>query len=130
MELNIEQKEKLKNKLMSFSEELGDVIKDKGLDLTIPLKSNYNEYGGLVFKIHNNYFGYTTNKTRFITIHNLKENIKDDTIYNHWKYKNDCINYYCDFVLDILMNKDKILKITKERIKYNEDLLNKILGDE
>ena len=128
MELNREQKEKLKNKLIGFCDELGDIIKDKGLDLTIYLDSNYNNYGGLVFKVHNNYFGYTTNKTRFITIYSLKDNEESDSVYSRWKYKNDFISYYADFMLDILMNKDRITSEVKQKIKYNDDLLDEILG--
>ena len=129
MELNKEQKIKLKNKLISFSEELGDIVRDKGLDLEIPLDSNYNTYGGLVLKIHSTYFGFTTNKTRFITIYNLKNNEDEDSIYGHWKYQNNYISYYANFVLDILMNKDKILRVVKEKVKYNDDLLDKLLGE-
>lgn len=128
MELNKEQKEKLKNKLIGFCDELGDIIKDKGLDLDIYLDSNYNNYGGLVFKVHNNYFGYTTNKTRFITIHSLKDNEESDSVYSKWKYKNNYIDYFIDFMLDILMNKDRILNEVKQKIKYNNDLLDKILN--
>ena len=128
MKLNEEQKEKLKNKLISFCDELGDIIKDKGLDLSIYLVSNYNTYDGLVFKVHNNYFGYETNKTRFITIHSLKDNEESDSVYSKWKYKNGYINYYSDFMLDILMNKNRILNEVKQKIKHNDDLLDKILG--
>ena len=128
MELNKEQKEKLKNKLIGFCDELGDIIKDKGVDLDIYLVSNYNTYGGLVFKVHNNYFGYTTNKTRFITIHSLKDNEESDSVYSHWKYKNDFVCYYSNCMLDVLMNKDRILKEVKQKIKYNDDLLDKILN--
>lgn len=128
MELNREQKEKLKSKLIGFCDELADIIKDKGLDLDIYLNSNYNSYGGLVFKVHNDYFGYTTNKTRFITIHSLKDNKESDSVYSIWKYKNDYISYYRDFMLDILMNKDRILSEVKQKIKYNKDLLDKILN--
>lgn len=128
MELNREQKEKLKNKLIGFCDELGDIIKDKGLDLDIYLDSIYNNYGGLVFKVHNNYFGFTTNKTRFITIHGLKDREESDSIYSRWKYQNNCITYYADFILDILMNKDRILSEVKQKIKYNDDLLDKILN--
>lgn len=128
MELNREQREKLKNKLIGFCDELGDIIKDKGVDLDIYLVSNYNTYGGLVFKVHNNYFGYTTNKTRFITIHSLKDNEESDSVYSHWKYKNDFVCYYSNCMLDILMNKDRILNEVKQKIKYNNDLLDKILN--
>lgn len=128
MELNKEQKEKLKSKLICFCDELGDIIKDKGLDLDIYLDSNYNNYGGLVFKVHNNYFGYTTHKTRFITIHSLKDNEESDSVYSKWKYKNNYIDYFIDFMLDILMNKDRILNEVKQKIKYNNDLLDKILN--
>lgn len=128
MELNKEQREKLKNKLISFCDELGEIIKDKGLDLSIDLVSNYNTNGGLVFKVHNNYFGYETNKTRFITIHSLKDNEESDSVYSHYKYKNDCISYYQNVMLDILMNKDRILKEVKQKIKCNNDLLDKILN--
>lgn len=130
MVLSKEQKEKMKNKLINFSEELGEIINNKGIDLSIELKSNYNTYGGLVFKIHNNYFGYTTNKTRFITIYECDSREDSDNVYNRWKYQNNLICYYADFILDILMNKDKILKVVKEKAKYNEDLLNRILGDD
>lgn len=128
MELSKEQKEKLKNKLIGFCDELGDIIKDKGLDLDIDLDSNYNSYGGLVFRIHNNYFGYTTNKTRFATIHSLKDNEESDSVYSKWKYKDDYVCYYIDYVLDILSNKDRILNEVKQKIKYNNDLLDKILN--
>lgn len=130
MELSREQKEKLKNKLIKFSEELGEIIKNKGIDLSIPLESNYNTYGGLVFKIHNNYFGYTTNKTRFITIYECDSREDSDNVYNRWKYQNNYISYYADFMLDILMNKDKILRVVNDKIKQNEMLLNRILGDD
>ena len=128
MELTREQQEKLKNKLIGFCEELGDIIKDKGVDLSIYLDSNYNTYGGLVFKVHNNYFGYETDKTRFITIHNLKDNEESDSVYSQWKYKNDYVCYYSNCMLDILMNKDIILSEVKQKIKYNDDLLDKILN--
>ena len=128
MELNREQREKLKNKLIGFCDELGDIIKDKSVDLDIYLVSNYNTYGGLVFKVHNNYFGYTTNKTRFITIHSLKDNEESDSVYSHWKYKNDFVCYYSNCMLDVLMNKDRILNEVKQKIKYNDDLLDKILN--
>ena len=130
MELSREQKEKLKNKLIQFSEELGEIIKNKGIDLSIPLDSNYNSYGGLVLKIHNNYFGYTTNKTRFITIYECDSREDSDNVYNRWKYQNNYISYYADFMLDILMNKDKILRVVNDKIKQNEMLLNRILGDD
>lgn len=130
MVLNKEQKEKMKNKLIKFSEELGEIIKNKGVDLSIELESNYNTYGGLVFKIHNNYFGYTTNKTRFITIYECDSREDDDTIYNKWKYQNNLISHYADFMLDILMNKDKILRVVNDKIRQNEMLLNRILGDD
>lgn len=128
MELSKEQKEKLKNKLIGFCDELGDIIRDKGLDLDIDLDSNYNSYGGLVFRVHNNYFGYTTNKTRFVTIHSLKDNEESDSVYSKWKYKDNYVCYYTDFVLDILMNKDRILNEVKQKIKQNNDLLDKILN--
>ena len=128
MELNRKQKEKLRNKLIGFCDELGDIIKDKGVDLTIYLESNYNTYGDLVFKVHNNYFGYTTNKTRFITIHSLKDTEESDSVYSHYKFKNDYISYYSDFMLDILMNKDRILSEVQQKIKCNNDLLDKILN--
>lgn len=132
MELNREQKEKLKNKLISFSEELGEIIKNKGIEISIPLESNYNSYGGLIFKIRNNYFGYETNKTRYILIYdvNYKDREDEDYVYNQWKYKNDYISYYRDFMLDILMNKDKIFKVVNEKIKSDEKLLNSILEDD
>ena len=130
MELSREQKEKLKNKLIQFSEDLMSSIKNRGIDLSIPLDSNYNSYGGLVLKIHNNYFGYTTNKTRFITIYECDSREDSDNVYNRWKYKNDYISYYADFMLDILMNKDKILRVVNDKIKQNEMLLNRILGDD
>lgn len=130
MELNREQKEKLKNKLIGFCDELGDIIKDKGLDLTIYLDSNYNTYGGLVFKVHNNYFGYETNKTRFISIYsvNCRDKKDIDYLYNNWKYKDLYIDHYKDFMLDILMNKDRIISEVKQKIQYNDDLLDEILG--
>ena len=130
MVLNKEQKDKLKNKLINFSEELGEIIKNKGIDLSIALESNYNTYGGLVFKIHKNYFGYTTNKTRFIIIYECDGRENDNTVYNKWKYQNDYISYYADYMLDILMNKDKILTVVKEKTKYNDELLDRILGDD
>ena len=65
MNLSKEQIEKMKEKLITFCEELGEMIKGKNIDLDIPLASNYNTYGGLELKIHNTYFGYTTNKTRY-----------------------------------------------------------------
>jgi len=130
MNLTNEQKEKLKNKLIKFSEELGEIINNKGIDLSIPLESNYNTYGGLVLKIHNNYFGYTTNKTRFIGIYQCNGREDDDMVYNKWKYRNNYISYYANFMLDILMNKDKIFRVVKETIRDKEDLLNKILGDD
>lgn len=128
MELNREQKDKLKNKLISFCEELGGIIEDRGISLEIALESNYNNYGGLMFKIYKNYFGYETNKTRFITIFNVKDKQFKDSVYNHWK-NNEYISYYSDAILDVLMNKDKILRIVKEKIKNNEELLNAILED-
>lgn len=128
MELSREQKEKLKNKLIGFCDELGDIIKDKGLDLDIHLDSNYNSYGGLVFRVHNNYFGYTTYKTRFATIHSLKDDEESDSVYSRWKYKDNYGCYYSDFMLDILLNKDKILNEVKQKIEYNNDLLDKILN--
>ena len=130
MELSREQKEKLRNKLIKFSEDLMSIIKNKGIDLSIPLDSNYNSYGGLVLKIHNNYFGYTTNKTRFITIYDITDNEESNTVYSYWRYKNNHISYYADCMLDILMNKDKILKVVNDKIRQNEMLLNKILGDD
>ena len=131
MELNREQKEKLRNKLISFSEELGGIIKDKGIVLNIALESNYNNYGGLMFKIHKNYFGYETNKTRFILIYdvNCKDREDKDYVYNCWKYKSDYISYYGDFMLDILMNKDKIFRVVNEKINSDKALLDTILGD-
>lgn len=128
MELNREQKDKLKNKLISFCEELGGIIEDRGISLEIALESNYNNYGGLMFKIYKNYFGYETNKTRFITIFNVKDKQFKDSVYNYWK-NNEYISYYSDAILDVLMNKDKILRIVKEKIKNNEELLNAILED-
>ena len=132
MELNKEQKERLKNKLISFSEELGEIIKGRGIEISIPLESNYNTYGGLTFKVRNNYFGYETNKTRYTTIYdvNYKDREDNDYVYNQWKYKNNHIDYYRDFVLDILMNKDKIFRVVNEKIKSDEKLLNSILGDD
>ena len=63
-------------------------------------------------------------------IYECGDNREDSNIiYNKWKYQNNYICYYADFVLDILMNKDKILRIAKDKIKHNEDLLNKILND-
>ena len=129
MVLSKEQKEKMKNKLISFSEELGDIIKNRGIDLSIALESNYNSYGGLMFKIHNNYFGYTTNKTRFIAIYECDSREDDDTIYNKWKYQNTLISYYADFMLDILMNKDKILRAVNEKVAHDNKLLDSILND-
>lgn len=130
MNLSEEQQEKLKNKLITFSEELGEIIKDRGIEITIPLESNYNTYGGLMFKVRNNYFGYETSKTRYVVIHNLKDNEESDSVYSRFKYKNDYISYYTNFMLDILMNKDKILRVVEETIKEKEDLLNRILGDD
>lgn len=130
MELNREQKIKLKNKLIQFSEDLMNSIKNRGIDLSIPLDSNYNTYGGLVLKIHNNYFGYTTNKTRFITIYDITDDEESNSVYSHWKYKNDYVSYYANCMLDVLMNKDKILRVVNDKIRQNEMLLNKILGDD
>ena len=100
------------------------------MDLEIPLDSNYNNYGGLVLKIHNTYFGYTTNKTRFITIYNLKNNEDEDSVYGHWKYQNNYVSYYANCMLDVLMNKDRIFRVVNEKIKSDEKLLNSILGDD
>ena len=61
MELNREQKDKLKNKLISFCEELGGIIEDRGISLEIALESNYNNYGGLMFKIYKRNFCYILN---------------------------------------------------------------------
>ena len=129
MELNREQKDKLKNKLIGFCEELGGIIEDRAVVLNIALESNYNNYGGLMFKIYKNYFGYETNKTRFITIFDVKDKQFKDSVYNHWKHENNYISYYKDFMLDILMNKDKILRIVKEKINSDKVLLDTILGD-
>lgn len=129
MNLSKEQKDKLKNKLISFAEELGEMINGKNIDLDIPLTSNYNTYGGLELKVHNTYFGFTTNKTRFITIYSVNVREDDDNVYCLWKYKNDYVSYYAAFMLDILMNKDKILRVVKEKIQYNDNLLNSILND-
>ena len=129
MELNKEQKIKLKNKLISFSEELGRMISGKNIDLNIPLASNYNTYGGLELHVHNTYFGFTTNKTRFITIYSVNAREDSDNVYCLWKYKNDYVSYYTPFILDILMNKEKIMRLVKEKIQYNDDLLDSILGE-
>jgi hypothetical protein len=129
MNLSIEQKNKMKEKLIQFCEELGEIIKGKNIDLDIPLASNYNTYGGLVLKIHNAYFGFTTNKTRFITLYSVSHREDSDDIYCRWKYQNNGISYYAPFVLDILMNKDKILRLVKEKIQYNDNLLDSILND-
>ena len=129
MNLSKEQKEKMKNKLISFAEELGEMINGKNIDLDIPLTSNYNTYGGLELKVHNTYFGFTTNKTRFITIYSANAREDDDNVYCLWKYKNDYVSYYTPFILDILMNKDKILRVVKEKIQYNDNLLDSILND-
>ena len=129
MNLSKEQKEKMKNKLISFAEELGEMINGKNIDLDIPLTSNYNTYGGLELKVHNTYFGFTTNKTRFITIYSVNVREDDDNVYCLWKYKNDYVSYYTPFILDILMNKDKILRVVKEKIQYNDNLLDSILND-
>lgn len=128
MELNREQKEKLKNKLIGFSEELGGIIEDKGIVLDIALKSNYNNYGGLMLKIHKNYFGYETNKTRFVTIFDVKYKDSKDSVYCRWK-NNEYIDYYSDVILDVLMNKDNILRIVKEKIDSDKALLDTILED-
>ena len=111
MELSKEQKEKLKNKLIQFSEDLMSIIKNKGIDLSIPLVSNYNSYGGLVLKIHNNYFGYTTNKTRFITIYDITDNEQSDSVYSRWRYKNDFISEPAD-LYGIISN--KVRELTNE----------------
>lgn len=129
MNLSKEQIEKMKEKLITFCEELGEMIKGKNIDLDIPLTSNYNTYGGLVLKIHNTYFGFTTNKTRCITLYSVSHREDSDDVYCRWKYQNNGISYYAPFVLDILMNKDKILRLVKEKIQYNDNLLDSILND-
>ena len=128
MELNREQKDKLKNKLISFCEELGGIIEDRGISLEIALESNYNNYGGLMFKIYKNYFGYETSKTRFTTIFDVKHKDSKNSVYYLYK-NNEYISYYSDVILDVLMNKDNILRIVKEKIDSDKVLLDKILGD-
>lgn len=129
MNLSKEQIEKMREKLITFCEELGEMINGKNIDLDIPLASNYNTYGGLVLKIHNTYFGYITNKTRYTTLYSINSREDSDYVYCQWKYKNNYTLYYAPFVLDILMNKDKILRLVKEKIQYNDNLLDSILND-
>ena len=101
----------------------------KNIDLDIPLASNYNTYGGLVLKIHNTYFGFTTNKTRYITLYSISHREDSDDVYCRWKYQNNHTLYYAPFVLDILMNKAKIMKLVEEKIQYNDILLDSILNN-
>ena len=129
MNLSKEQIEKMREKLITFCEELGEMIKGKNIDLDIPLASNYNTYGGLVLKIHNTYFGFTTNKTRYITLYSISHREDSDDVYCRWKYQNNHTLYYAPFVLDILMNKSKIMKLVEEKIQYNDILLDSILNN-
>lgn len=129
MNLSKEQIEKMKEKLITFCEELGEMIKGKNIDLDIPLASNYNTYGGLELKIHNTYFGFTTNKTRFITLYSVNHREDSDDVYCRYKYQNNYTLYYAPFVLDILMNKAKIMKLVEEKIQYNDILLDSILNN-
>ena len=75
------------------------------------LDDYYNRHGGLTLKINETYFGYTTYQTRFITIYS-KSTYDDDKVYN--LLQNDRFDYYTDVLLDLLSNRDRILKMIND----------------
>lgn len=125
MELIGEKREKLKVKAIEFIEEIASLIEGKQLRFEIQLEDYYNRHGGLTLKINETYFGYTTYQTRYQTIYS-KSTYDDDKVYN--LLQNDNFNYYTDILLDLLANKDNILKMINEEITYRDALLDKILG--
>jgi hypothetical protein len=125
MELTGEKREKLRIRATEFVEEIASLIDGKQLRFEIQLDGYYNRNGGLTLKINETYFGYTTYQTRFTTIYS-KSTYDDDKIYN--LLQNDRFDYYTDVLLDLLANRDRILKMIKDEIEYKEDLLDKILN--
>lgn len=126
MELNREKREKLRIKATEFIEEIASLIEGKQLRFEMQLDDYYNRYGGFTLKINETYFGYTTYQTRFTTIYSKSTYDNDDKVYT--LLQNDNFNYYTDILLDLLANKDNILKMINEEITYRDALLDKILG--
>lgn len=125
MELTGEKREKLRIKATEFIKEIASLIDGKQLRFEMQLDDYYNRNGGLTLKINETYFGYTTYQTRFTTIYS-KSTYDDDKLYN--LLQNDRFDYYTDILLDLLANRDRILKMINDEIEYKEDLLDKILG--
>lgn len=126
MELVGEKREKLKLKAIDFIEEIVNLIEGKQVRVALDLDNYYNDKGGLTLKIHETYFGYTTYHTRFTTIYSKSNYNDDDKLYT--LLKKDRFDYYTDILLDLLANRDKILKMINEEIDYKEKLLNDILN--
>ena len=126
MQLVGEKREKLKVKAIDFIEEIVSLIDSKQVRVELDLDDYYNNKGGLTLKINETYFGYTTYQTRFITIYSKSSYNNNDKLYN--LLQNDSFDYYTDILLDLLANRDKILKRITEEIAYKEKLLNDILS--
>ena len=126
MRLVGEKREKLKVKAINFIEEIVSLIDGKQVRVELDLDSYYNNKGGLTLKINETYFGYTTYQTRFITIYSKSSYDNDDKIYN--LLQNDSFDYHTDILLDLLVNRDKVLNMIKKEIDYKEKLLNDILN--
>lgn len=126
MELVGEKREKLKLKAIDFIEEIVNLIEGKQVRVELDLDDYYNDKGGLTLKINETYFGYTTYCTRFTTIYSKSNYNDDDKLYT--LLKKDRFDYYTDILLDLLANRDKILKTINEEIDYKEKLLNDILN--
>ena len=126
MELTGEKREKLKIKATEFIEEIASLVDGKQLRFEMQLNDYYNNKGGLTLKINETYFGYTTYQTRFVTIYCKSTYDNDDKVYT--LLQNDRFDYYTDILLDLLANRENILKMINAEINYKEDLLDKILG--
>lgn len=126
MELTGEKREKLRIKATELIEEIVSLIDGKQLRFEMQLNDYYNRNGGLTLKINETYFGYTTYQTRFTTIYSKSTYDNDDKLYT--LLQNDRFDYYTDVLLDLLANKENILKMINDEIKYKEDLLDKILN--
>lgn len=121
-----EKREKLRIKATEFIEEIASLVDGKQLRFEMQLDDYYNRNGGLTLKINETYFGYTTYQTRFTTIYSKSTYDNDDKLYT--LLQNDRFDYYTDVLLDLLANKENILKMINDEIKYKEDLLDKILN--
>jgi hypothetical protein len=134
MELNKEQRVKLRDQYIDFVKEVKNIMGDKKLSsyYSIPLQNYLSEWGGLTFMIKDKGFAcYSTDKTRNIYLWNERDDESENVGYLYSslyrEYKGGNITKE-SVILDILKQKEYIFKKIKEKLQEENNYINSILG--